>query len=84
MTLDPLSTGGLLTWDATCMHRLARCIDCHQNTPAADSAEANKIDKYSGLGSNFVVQLIIVETLGPFGKSSSRLITFFSKRICSA
>ena len=39
-------------------------------TPAADSAEDRKMAKYSFLESIYVVQLVVVETLGGFGKQT--------------
>ena len=87
MTLFPWTRRRLLTWDVTCVHRLAaswRAASTADGTPAADTAETRKIDKYRDLCAEYIFQPIAFETLGGFGTSSYRFIKSLGSRIASA
>ena len=82
-TLVPRKRGRCLTWDASCVHRLANSwIACLSSarTAAADTAEQRKIDKYRDLADTLLFQPVLVETLGGFGKVSYKFLAELGRR----
>ena len=85
VTLIPFKKGKPLAWDVSCPHPIC---DSHMKSidfpgAAATACEAKKISKYKGLEDNYIFTPIIVDSIGAYGRKTSRFLDEIGRRLNS-
>ena len=87
LTLMPWSHGKCLTWDATCVHRLAGTysgIATLEGSTAAAEAERRKAAKYAFVKANYTFETVAFETFGGVGPTSWRFLQQLGGKLADA
>uniref|UniRef100_A0A8D8XCX4 Uncharacterized protein n=1 Tax=Cacopsylla melanoneura TaxID=428564 RepID=A0A8D8XCX4_9HEMI len=84
MTIIPWIRGQNLVWDVTCVDTFAQCYLRNTTEHAGAAAEIackKKEKKYEGLTSQYLFCGMVVETMGPFGKSFKKIVDEIAEKM---